>query len=74
MDPALVLEIVAFVVKVLPGLLSKTEDPHEALAGLSDAWRANRLNTVNDRSEEMSNNRQTVDQHMLQRKKLERRR
>lgn len=59
-----------FVLRTLPDLLSSFASPEEALAELGKAWEEHRRVLVEDRTEEVAENRAKVDAKLSSRKKV----
>lgn len=58
-----------FVITTLPDLLSVKQTPEEALAELGKAWEETRRTKIEDRTDEVAENRAEVDAKLAGRKK-----
>lgn len=61
-------EVFKFVTTTLPDLLSKTDDPVEALQQLGTLWKERRTESIKDRSAEVEANRAEVDNKLAKRR------
>jgi hypothetical protein len=61
-------EVFKFVTATLPDLLSKTDDPLEALQALGDEWKKRRTANIEDRSEQVEKDRAEVDDKLAKRR------
>ena len=68
MNPVVAKEFFQFVMGTLPNLLSKHGDPMLALESLGQAWKENRSNDIQDRDEQVAENRAEVDDKLSKRK------
>lgn len=72
MSPALAKAFFSFVGATLPNLLSRFEDPMEALEELGKKWKEHRTHEIKDRSEEVEENRAEVDAKLKRRRSRKR--
>lgn len=71
MTPALAKTVFQFVVSTLPNLLSRFEEPMDALDALASSYREHREHEIKDRDDEVAKNRAAVDAKLEERKKTE---
>lgn len=72
MSPSEAKDFFQFVTRTLPNLLSEAREPLEALQKLGDLWKSHRTHNIEDRSDQVAENRSEVDARLTERRKKSR--